>query len=169
MIKLSLIILTAVSLNAGAQSLAPKVVSTSGEFYTSASGQLSFTVGELAAVTTFSSASNFLTQGFQQTFDFSTPVPLVTDEDFSVSVFPNPSQGIFFIKINSPEQVSVSFSVNDILGRKIFASEKYSGSNLVVPLDLSHSITGMYLLECTAANSASGKKNIFNSKLNLIY
>ena len=167
--KLSLFILIALSLNAGAQSLSPKVVSSSGEFYSNASAQLSFTVGELAAVTTLSSASNFLTQGFQQTYDFSTAVPVIEEKDFSVSVFPNPSQGIFFIKINSPEIISIAFSVYDMLGRKIISSEKFSGMDLIIPLDLSHSITGMYLLECTVINSSSGKKNIFNSKLNLIY
>ena len=167
--KLSLFILTALSLNAGAQSLSPKVVSSSGEFYSNASAQLSFTVGELAAVTTLSTATNFLTQGFQQTFDFSTAVFVIEEKDFLISVFPNPSAGLFFIKINSHEIISISFSVYDMLGRKIFLSEKYSGSNLVVPLDLSHSITGMYLLECVVTHSNTGEKNIFNSKLNLIY
>ena len=50
------------------QNIAPQVCASAGSFYTQSQGSLSFTVGELAEIQTFShsSISLVLTQGFQQ-------------------------------------------------------------------------------------------------------
>jgi len=68
------------------------MVASTENFFSNASGMLSETFGELAAVTTLTAANNFLTQGFQQpSADFSTGVPAIISENFSLPVFPNPS------------------------------------------------------------------------------
>ena len=162
-------LLSGVIFNSAGQSLSPTVVASSGGFFSNPSGMLSETAGELAAITTLASASNFLTQGFQQTFDFNTAAPDIEAAGFSFSVFPNPSSGIFFIRVISSEPLSISIAVYDVPGKKIISSLEMYESNSIVPLDLSRCITGMYLLECTITNSAGGRKNIFYSKLNLVY
>ena len=75
--KVYTFILLLYALSAGAQSTTPTVVASSGGFFSNTAGMLSFTVGELAAVTTLSSPNNYLTQGFQQPSDFGVFVPPV--------------------------------------------------------------------------------------------
>lgn len=157
--------------SAGAQSLTPTVVATSGGFFPSASGMLSETIGELAAVTTLTSANNFLTQGFQQpSADFSTSVQPIVSEDFSLSVFPNPSEGIFNLVIHSDADESMQLIVYDVLGKKIISSEEIisTGKN-IFRLDLSNRIAGIYLLECLFTNSINGAQKRTHIKLNLSY
>jgi hypothetical protein len=169
-IYISLALLALGCNNISAQSLTPFVVATSGGFFSNASGMLSETVGELAAVTTLSSANNFLTQGFQQSSDFSTEVSTNEFPDFSISVFPNPSEGFFNLIINSRQNESLELTVYDVLGKKIIYSHQIitSGKNYF-NIDLSQRVAGIYLMECmliTPDNSAPKRAII---KLNLSY
>lgn len=168
--KLYTFILLLYTINAGAQSTTPTVVASSGGFFSNTAGMLSFTIGELAAVTTLSSPNNFLTQGFQQPSDFGVFVPPVKDESFSVSVYPNPSTAFFTLSVNAANGMLMQFTIYDMLGKKIMESEKNlsRGKNLLT-IDLHQQVTGMYLLECSFANLATGEQNKAYSKLHLIY
>lgn len=168
--KLYTLILFLYSISAGAQSTTPAVVASSGGFFSNTAGMLSFTVGELAAVTTLSSPNNFLTQGFQQPSDFGVFVPPVKDENFSVSVYPNPSTGMFNLSITTSGNMRLQLSLYDLLGKQIMRQQKNlsHGKNLV-PVDLRQQVTGMYLLECTFTNLVTGERNKAYSKLHLIY
>ena len=86
------------------QQLSRYVVSSGGNYSTSASGSLSSTIGE-SMVATLTSSSNVLTQGFQQSF--STPVdPTI--------VITNPLQSDnFYTSISN--LVTVNFDVNDFV------------------------------------------------------
>lgn len=167
------IILLLASLIAEAQSndqLRPNVIASSGAFFSNAAGMLSYTVGELAAVTTLSSTNNFLTQGFQQPSDFNVFVPSVDAQNFSMNVFPNPSKGNFFITVKTPKDYSMTYSVFDMLGKLVIASDKkiFRG-NATIPLDLTRQIVGIYLLEIIFTDIRSGEQFRNYSKLNLIY
>ena len=154
---------------AEAQSLTPTVVASSGGFFSNALGMLSETVAELAAVTTLTSANNFLTQGFQQpSSDFSTGVEPIISKGISLRVFPNPSEGIFNLVIQSDADEPTQFIVYDMLGRKIISGEDfiYSGKN-IFRLDLSNRVAGVYLLECLFINSKNGEQTRTHFKLNL--
>jgi len=156
--------------NSSAQSLSPTVVASSGGFFSNASGMLSETVGELAAVTTLTSANNFLTQGFQQPSDFSTGIITTESADFSLTVFPNPSEGLFNVVVHTAKDETLQLTVYDILGKKIFQSVNilYTGKN-ILQLDLTQRIAGIYLLECLFTNPNNGKQNRSYLKLNLSY
>src|SRR5258708_26213368 len=117
--KLYTFILLVYSISAGAQSTTPTVVASSGGFFSNTAGMLSFTVGELAAVTTLSSTNNFLTQGFQQPNDFSVYVPQINPEDFSMQVFPNPGDGNFQLGIITKKNLSLVLNIYDMLGKII--------------------------------------------------
>ncbi len=54
-------------INAGAQSLSPKVIASAGGYFASANASLSWTLGETMGQT-FSNGGNTLTQGFQQPY-----------------------------------------------------------------------------------------------------
>ena len=169
--KLNTFIFILYAISAGAQpTTTPTVVASSGGFFSNTAGMLSFTVGELAAVTTLSSPNNFLTQGFQQPSDFGVFVPPVKDENFSVNVYPNPGNGLFNLSITTSNSMVVQLAVYDMLGKKIFASQKnLSYGKNIVPVDLRQQVTGMYLLECTFTNVSTGEQNKAYSKLHLIY
>ena len=168
--KLYTFILILYAIGASAQSTTPAVVASSGGFFSNSAGMLSYTVGELAAITTLTSPNNFLTQGFQQPSDFGVFVPPVKDEGFSVNVYPNPSTGLFNLSITTSNSMMLQLSLYDMLGKKITASQKQlsHGKNLI-PVDLRQQVSGMYLLECTFINLANGEQNKAYSKLHLIY
>jgi len=156
--------------NGMAQSVSPYVVASTGGFFSNASGMLSETVGELAAVTTLSSANNFLTQGFQQPSDFNTGLTTVTSTDFSFLVFPNPGEGFFNIIIDADRNESLAVSVYDMIG-KIITHAKYfitTGRNQF-RIDLSQHSPGIYLLECSITNHENGEQSRTQIKLNLSY
>jgi hypothetical protein len=168
--KLLTAILISFSVGAGAQSLSPTVVASGGGFFSNTAGMLSFTVGELAAVTTLSSANNFLTQGFQQPADNPVYVPSVDPADFSMNVFPNPSTGNFTIAIQTPKSYTMTYNVYDMLGKLVMSSSSktFSGS-YTLPLNLTQQIVGIYLLECVFTDTRSGSEFTNYSKLNVIY
>jgi hypothetical protein len=136
-----------ISTGASAQQLTPFVISTSGGFYSNASGSLSFTVGEMAAVETFTAPASILTQGFQQPWDFGTYVIDYPGAEFSFDVFPNPSGSVVHLYTQSVEQAALKISVTDILGREVFHSELFHSDVLQLhQLDLSIVTSGTYFL-----------------------
>jgi hypothetical protein len=64
-----------VSLSAAAQSINPQVITSAGNYFTSSTGSLSFTIGEIA-VGSYSGPGGNLTQGFQIALGASNPLPL---------------------------------------------------------------------------------------------
>ena len=67
---------------------------------------------------------------------------------FDFAVFPNPSEGVFNIRLNSEEKVI--FSVFDMTGRQVMASSIDNGNNF--SFDLSDKAEGTYLLEIRNEN-----------------
>ncbi len=82
---------------AAGQSLSP-VVATSGDYYISSAGSLSWTIGELSTET-YQAGGHVLTQGFQQPH-----VMTVTGLkiDPVVSAYPNPVRETLFVKTGEP-------------------------------------------------------------------
>ncbi len=132
------------------QQLTPYVVSSSGGFYTSASGMLSFTTGEMAAVETYTSAPNILTQGFQQSWDFGTGLAEIPNLKFSFSLYPNPSDGKFNLVAETESNERVIVKIIDLLGREIWQSV-FDLENKVnrYPIDLSAAAPGLYTISLT--------------------
>ena len=87
-----------ISIVAHGQSLERSVTANSGDyFYKAGTGSISFTVGE-CAVTTFSSANNKLTQGFQQPDTSEITFVEENNSSFSVEIFPNPVTQFLTVK-----------------------------------------------------------------------
>lgn len=74
--------------NANAQSMGPEVIGSSGTFAMSASGSMSWTIGEVMTET-YSSPGNFFTQGFHQP-DSSFGIGMSTPVAENFSMYPNP-------------------------------------------------------------------------------
>lgn len=89
-----------------AQTLESSVISTTGGYFTSSSGSLSWTLGEVISET-YQQDAGSLTQGFQQTnVSNSTTEPNVTTalvvDDLNVSVYPNPAYEIINVRSSQP-------------------------------------------------------------------
>lgn len=94
---------------------AQEVISTQGESYSTANGNIDFTIGEVI-ISTGTNGTNTLTQGFHQTnWNF------VGLEDHSpgyqVSIFPNPSSDVLNIQAEMFE--NVSYRLYDAQGKLV--------------------------------------------------
>ncbi|ASS49278.1 MAG: hypothetical protein A3D31_03865 [Candidatus Fluviicola riflensis] len=132
---------------------AQEVVSTQGDSYSNASGNIDFTIGEVV-INTASNGSNDLTQGFHQTnWNF-----LGTEDHdpaYEVTIFPNPTQDQLNIRTNSFENVICSFY--DAEGKLVLQSN-LTAEQTSIPV--SQLATGSYSLILN-----NGTQNIKTIKL----
>jgi membrane-bound inhibitor of C-type lysozyme len=82
-----------------AQSIAPEVISTSGNSFNSGASQLDWTLGE-SATATFNAGSDMLTQGFHQPNLIITSISDI-QTDYSVNIFPNPSTDLIHLEFKN--------------------------------------------------------------------
>lgn len=110
-----------------AQSLTPTVISSTGGFSSNANGSLSYTVGEMTMVQTFTAGGNILTQGFQQPNDNLVGILDMTEDEFgSFAVYPNPAVDNLWFGFQFPEAGQIAVAVYDVLGQKV--ADVYNGS-----------------------------------------
>ncbi|HUR29974.1 MAG TPA: T9SS type A sorting domain-containing protein [Saprospiraceae bacterium] len=152
-----------------AQQLSPTVISSSGGFYSNTSGMLSFTTGEMAAVETYISPLNILTQGFQQPVDFSTSTIDHADLNFSFELYPNPTHGEINILTKSESNLEIQIEVVDVLGKiiqqKTFLHESKSSVNHI---DLTNAAVGIYFLMLKAKENNRVEEQYFISKIQIV-
>ena len=151
------------------QQLSPSVVSSSGGFYTNSSAMLSFTTGEMSAVETYTGATSILTQGFQQPWDLGTYIDEHSFQDFSFGVYPNPSNGEFYLLTDSDLNLRLDISISDLLGKKCFTHEVAPVSKLNVEhLDVQTLPSGTYILSLRVKENNTSRENIFNTKITIV-
>jgi hypothetical protein len=129
-------------------------VASAGQQLTGSNGQVSYTVGE-PAVTTLSSASNAVTQGFQQSNMFATGINQRAPAQYTVTVYPNPVNDQLTIFIQGLDQ-RASFRLYDDMGKILYETSTMEEKT---QMDFSRFASGQYLLELTDQN---GK--IFNTQ-----
>ena len=118
---------------------AQEVISSQGESYSSASGSIDFTIGEVI-INTETNGTNDITQGFHQTnWNF------VGIEDYApnyeVAIFPNPAEDVLNIRTSTFENVTYTFY--DALG-KIVLQDKLAAEQ--TPIQVSKLAPGSYFL-----------------------
>lgn len=128
------------------QSVSPQVVASSGDFFTTTSAQLSWTLGEIMTET-YTQSSNQITQGFHQPELKTNTVEEYSD--LTVSLYPNPttSQVVLTIPENQSE---VMVSIYDVLGNKVL-NERYVG-NGPQSIDLTSLPNGIYFMDLRNEN-----------------
>ena len=115
------------ALVANAQMLTPTVIASTGGFSSNANGSLSYTVGEMTMVQTFSANGNILTQGFQQPNDNITGLIDMTKDEFgSFAVYPNPAVDNLTFGFQLPEASKVRVTLYNAVGQLV--SEVYNGN-----------------------------------------
>lgn len=134
------------SLFATASLSAQEVVSTQGGSYSTANGNIDFTIGEVI-INTATDGTNTLTQGFHQTnWNF-----LGLDDhapEYQATIFPNPSSEVINVQTTSFE--NVSYSLYDAQGKLVLQSVL---SGELTPIAVSELPVGSYHL--TLANESN--------------
>ncbi|MFN8323636.1 MAG: T9SS type A sorting domain-containing protein [Chitinophagales bacterium] len=123
----TLVAVAAVPVLMYAQSLTPTVIASTGGFSSNANGSLSYTVGEMTMVQTFSANGNILTQGFQQPNDISVGlIDLTKDEYGSFVLYPNPAVDNLWFSFQFPQSGKITVAVYNTLGQKV--ADVYNGN-----------------------------------------
>ncbi len=130
------------------QSLSSEILTSSGDYFTSANNSLSWTIGE-SITETYSNASYILTQGFQQSFYTITSVEENPNTAFSVVIYPNPASSFINIRAESLELRTgqerlrkMNFELLDIAG-KLILSEIFQNN---VQINISEYTNSAYIL-----------------------
>lgn len=159
------------SMNIFAQITTPSVISPSGGFFSNNQGMLSTTVGEMTMIQTFTNGNNILTQGFHQDWDF---IPLSVYElngnDFNIEVYPNPSDGIFKVALNSDKSFEVELTVYDLLGVITYKVKFLQSSGLEEhTLNLQQLPNGIYILELSSIDLAANNPTRIIKKIDIVH
>ena len=116
-----------------------ELITTSGEHFTGANAQLSWSIGE-PVIETITNSNNTLTQGFHQT-NFTIANVKDFDANFMVTVFPNPTSEIINLKVEKFNKLS--YQLFNLNGKLIKQSTLTQKSSIISVSDLAK---GTYLL-----------------------
>ena len=125
------------------QTTSPEIIATSGEHFTGANAQLSWTIGELM-IETYTTGSNQFTQGFHQTNLTITSVEDLA-KDFQLRIYPNPTRDLVnleFLESSSP----ISVIISDAHGRILVLKETFQHA-ATETFNLSSYSPGAYFLK----------------------
>jgi type IX secretion system substrate protein len=159
------------SLGMNAQSLTPTVIASTGGFSSNANGSLSYTVGEMTMVQTFSANNNILTQGFQQPNEFPLGLIDITQDDFgSFAVYPNPAVDVTNFGFQMPEAGRVTIAIYDELGQKVsdIYAANYENGKITGNANVSSLSAALYFVTLTFVGAQDGKTHITTKKLQVI-
>ena len=154
-----------------AQMLTPTVIASTGGFSSNANGSLSYTVGEMTMVQTFSANGNILTQGFQQPNDNITGLIDLTQDEFgSFVVYPNPAVDNMWFGFQLPEEGKVQITLYDAIGQKIsdVYHTSYDNGKIVEQLNVSAYAAGVYMLTMNFVSNKDGKVHVSTKKFQVI-
>ena len=79
-----------------------------------------------------------------------------------ISIYPNPSSGVFNVEINSFNSSDIEISVYDLLGRPIFKNGFDHRLNFNETIDLSDAKSGVYLMTVTVGSQKTTRRIILN-------
>ncbi|MFN8277047.1 MAG: T9SS type A sorting domain-containing protein [Chitinophagales bacterium] len=155
---------------ASAQSLAPTVVATGGGYGTGGGYSLSYTIGEMAAVQTFTGGGNILTQGFQQPESNVLGLLEAEDDGFGAfSVYPNPTTEKLYFGYQFAREGAVTVTLYNAVGQQMTyrMNETYESGKVIHHLDCSDFAAGNYVLSAIF-KGADGKEKSFSKKFQVI-
>ena len=166
-----LLLMAFIATGLNAQMLTPTVISSTGGFSSNANGSLSYTVGEMTMVQTFSANGNILTQGFQQPNDNVTGLIDLTQDEFgSLVVYPNPAVDNMWFGFQLPEEGRVQIALYDVLGQKVsdLYNANYDNGKIVEQVNVSMYAAGVYMLTMNFVSAKDGKTHVSTKKFQVI-
>ncbi len=151
-----------------AQILSPQVISSTGAYSAVGSYSISYTVGEMSAVETFtgSGGAPILTQGFQQPNDLINGIlDVQKDANGTFVVYPIPATDNLWFGYEYDEPGQVIIDLYDMTGRKLdyTLTENYSSGKVTHNFDCSIYASGNYLL-VSRFTAQSGQTKLISKK-----
>jgi len=101
---------------------AQQVISSMGGSLQNSSGTLSYTLGELV-IDTYTSGSVTITQGFHQPKITVTEINELSDPDFLITVFPNPTNAIITLQTEKAITGKIKYALFDLNGKVLLDGE----------------------------------------------
>ena len=130
------------------QTFQPEVISSSGEFLSDSAFTISYTLGEILTETV-SDTSVILTQGFHQPASATIVVSNIENsgsKDLQISIYPNPTDGVLNIYIESMVDFPVFLNIYDSSG-KLLMDRKVANSETNININMKLFASGIYYLE----------------------
>ncbi|MCD4772345.1 MAG: T9SS type A sorting domain-containing protein [Bacteroidales bacterium] len=145
--KILLSILLIVSIeNTYCQSISREVNSSAGEFFFNSNSSISWTLGEIITET-FVTDNNTLTQGFQQSLLYVFGIDENADSIFNINIYPNPTNSLLNIKIDSKIKTTLNLKLFDVHGNCLFDKKINGNKNFYEKINFSNYRNSMYLLK----------------------
>jgi hypothetical protein len=134
------------------QTVTPVVLSNQGGFFSSSSGNISWTIGEPVSET-YNGATKLMTMGFHQPeLDFITLIKEQGEEQ-SVLVFPNPVKDMLSINFKGLAQGNYKLELIDNIGKIIYQSQtEVTEGNSTFQLKVNEVAAGNYFLRVDSKN-----------------
>lgn len=142
------------------QSAEREVIASSGGYTGATNLRVTYTVGE-SVVTTGTSSSIIVTQGFQQPNLSSVGIEEM-DNGLSVNVYPNPVSDNLMVEINATNELLVNATIYDMQGKEtgVAVSNLKVNGTLNHALDVSALSTGQYFISFTDEKRTLGTVRI---------
>jgi hypothetical protein len=132
-----------------AQSVSPDVIASAGDYFSNASGSISWTLGEPMGET-YTSANNVLTQGFQQPWDFGTAV--VGTTPVNAEVYPNPTADLVHVQFGDNSNGQYVIEVYNTLGQQLRSSTCTATPSSETVISLQNYADGIYFITVRKAD-----------------
>jgi hypothetical protein len=138
----------------------PQIIASSGNYFSSGQLEVSYTVGEMTAVTTVgSTAGVHLTQGFHQPEEVALLTALREQQadDLNFALYPNPTTQTVWVGYQMRLQGKVTLGVYSLSGQLVqnLFTGQYTGGSSLDHFDISALATGNYLLTLQYASNTS--------------
>lgn len=171
--KLSSTFITVIilSLAAHAQTVSPTILAASDGFFYTAGGSISYTVGEMTMVQTFSGAGHILTQGFQQPSDIPTDLPAIKScETGDLILYPNPAIDRLCYTFQFSSTGRLSLVLTNVSGQRIteFNDMGYEGGKISKIAYVSMLAAGTYFMTAAFTDRNTNTTSFISRKFEII-
>lgn len=144
-ILLSILLIISIEI-AYCQSISREVNASVGEFFINSNSSISWTLGEIITET-FVTDDNILTQGFQQSLLYVFGIDENADSIFNINIYPNPTNSILNINIDSKIKTTLNLKLFDVHGNCLLDKEISGNKNFYEKINFSNYRNSMYLLK----------------------
>lgn len=150
-----------------AQTTSPEVIAAGGEYYTATNFTNAYTVGEIAVVTTVTTPSFTLTQGFHQPFEYFNIG--INDNELSVEtkLFPNPAKEYISFMLDADFKGQINITIYNSLGQAVFVISNMSFNTDIdnhISLPTRNLSVGNYLLQITFSADDNSSLQTINKR-----
>ena len=144
--------------------LAPQVIASQGQHFQNAQFELSWTIGEMSAVSTISGGNNTFTQGFHQPDKFTIAVTEDLMASWSAGLSPNPADAYITLSLNAVNNEEMVIEILDAAGRLVRSPQKLQvmPGQQQIDFPLTDMASGIYLLRLSTADGKNQRSYRFN-------